>query len=184
MKPREIGVFLFQINAINRWNCCICATLAKIPQRFPAISTALDLIKCKAIAILHRIFANLILKHILIMKKVLLITMPFAMAFGLSAQVSLKDQKIVEARNIEVTDAVVQGNQTGKILDKPRTNEKSHGVTLGSTYYDLQTNSAVQDRLVMNSNGDISAAWTASRENSTTFSDRGTGYAVICLDGF
>ncbi|HAW52935.1 MAG TPA: hypothetical protein DCX54_11505 [Flavobacteriales bacterium] len=110
------------------------------------------------------------------MKKILLAFMTVSFCVSLNAQIKNIDNN-TPAKYVVVTDAVVQGNQTSKTINKPRTSEKNHGVSIGSTYYDLQTNSTVQDRLVMNSNGDISATWTASRENSTTFSDRGTGYA-------
>ncbi len=46
---------------------------------------------------------------------------------------------------------------------------------IGTTTYDLQSNAAVQNRLVMTANG-MSAMWTYSDENSTAASDRGTGY--------
>lgn len=46
---------------------------------------------------------------------------------------------------------------------------------IGTTYYDLQTNNAISDRLVYNRNtGTISAAWTFSGGDPGT--DRGTGY--------
>ncbi|MEQ9064400.1 MAG: T9SS type A sorting domain-containing protein [Vicingaceae bacterium] len=111
------------------------------------------------------------------MKRVLLVMVSCAMAYGLNAQVKVLDNTPIELKNIEITDAVVPNAQQGKVVTKPAGNSKAAGVTVGSTYYDLQSNSAVQDRIVMNSNGDISAAWTASEENSTSFSDRGTGYS-------
>ncbi|MFM9027136.1 MAG: sialidase family protein, partial [Bacteroidota bacterium] len=46
---------------------------------------------------------------------------------------------------------------------------------IGYTGYDLQTNSAVSNRLVRNDDGTMSAVWTFSAQTST-FSDRGTGY--------
>jgi hypothetical protein len=112
------------------------------------------------------------------MKKILLAFMAGALTFGLNAQVRINGDNPITTKPIEVSDAVVQSAQNGKIIEQPRAN-KNHNSSevLGTTYYDLQTNSTVQDRIVMNSNGDISAAWTASEENSTTFSDRGTGYS-------
>ncbi|MFM9051106.1 MAG: T9SS type A sorting domain-containing protein [Bacteroidota bacterium] len=46
---------------------------------------------------------------------------------------------------------------------------------IGYTGYDLQTNSAVSNRLLRNDDGTMSAVWTFSAQTST-FSDRGTGY--------
>ena len=49
-------------------------------------------------------------------------------------------------------------------------------VVIGTTNYDLQTNSAVQPRFILHPNGSISAAWTMSLDGTTAFNDRGTGY--------
>ena len=47
---------------------------------------------------------------------------------------------------------------------------------IGTTTYDLQSNAAVQNRIIVHANGSISAAWTMSQQYNTTYSDRGTGY--------
>ena len=47
---------------------------------------------------------------------------------------------------------------------------------IGTTTYDLQSNGAVQNRIVVHDDGTISAGWTMSQEYNTTYSDRGTGY--------
>ncbi|MGB1294025.1 MAG: T9SS type A sorting domain-containing protein [Flavobacteriales bacterium] len=48
---------------------------------------------------------------------------------------------------------------------------------IGTTTYDLQTNSAVQNRMVLHPGGEISAAWTMSLSTGdASFPDRGTGY--------
>lgn len=50
-------------------------------------------------------------------------------------------------------------------------------VQLGTTYYDLQTNSAVCNRVVRNADGTIGATWTISQTpDHPGFADRGTGY--------
>ncbi|MGD1845962.1 MAG: T9SS type A sorting domain-containing protein [Salibacteraceae bacterium] len=46
--------------------------------------------------------------------------------------------------------------------------------TIGTTTYDLQTNTAIQRRIINYPNGDISVAWTYSNNND--WSTRGTGY--------
>ncbi len=51
------------------------------------------------------------------------------------------------------------------------------GDVLETTTYDLQTNSSVQDRIIMDENGNMTAVWTASQSNASAFSDRGTGYS-------
>lgn len=50
---------------------------------------------------------------------------------------------------------------------------------IGNTFYDLQTNQAISNRLVRNDDGTISAAWTFSPDAIQTpsvFPNRGTGY--------
>lgn len=47
---------------------------------------------------------------------------------------------------------------------------------IGVTTYDLQTNSAVQDRIINHGNGTISAVWTHSQSYDAAAADRGTGY--------
>ena len=53
---------------------------------------------------------------------------------------------------------------------------------IGETYYDLQTNSAIQNRLFVHEDGAISATWIMSTNSQTGFPDRGTGYNYF--DGF
>ena len=45
---------------------------------------------------------------------------------------------------------------------------------IGDTRYDLQTNSAIQRRIINHTNGTVSATWTYSAVNS--WATRGTGY--------
>jgi len=53
---------------------------------------------------------------------------------------------------------------------------------IGETYYDLQTNSAIQNRLFVHEDGTISATWIMSPNTQGGFPDRGTGYNYF--DGF
>lgn len=48
----------------------------------------------------------------------------------------------------------------------------------GTTTYDLQTNSAVCNRLGFTPNGNLVATWTLSKDGTTAFGDRGSGYNV------
>jgi len=45
---------------------------------------------------------------------------------------------------------------------------------IGNTYYDLQTNNTISNRLVNNADGTLSAAWTFSPNNTSGYPDRGT----------
>jgi len=47
---------------------------------------------------------------------------------------------------------------------------------IGTTTYDLQTNAAVQNRILVHDDGTISGVWTISQEYNNSWSDRGTGY--------
>lgn len=47
---------------------------------------------------------------------------------------------------------------------------------IGESTYDLQSNSGNQSRLVLHSNGVVTATWTNSISSNTSFPDRGTGY--------
>ncbi len=47
---------------------------------------------------------------------------------------------------------------------------------IGETYYDLQTNSAIQNRLFVHADRSISATWIMSPDKLANFPNRGTGY--------
>ena len=74
-------------------------------------------------------------------------------------------------------------NQTKIIGSQPNPHAKgiapkTVGVetTIGVTTYDLQSNSALQTRVVNNLDGTISAVWTYSESYDIAAADRGTGY--------
>ena len=58
----------------------------------------------------------------------------------------------------------------------PGRNHRAAITTLGSTTYDLQTNTAIQNRIVRNADGTMAAVWTTSSAGTTAAPDRGTGY--------
>ena len=47
---------------------------------------------------------------------------------------------------------------------------------IGTTFYDLQSNGSVGDRIVVNTDGTIAACWTFAGSYTPTYPDRGTGY--------
>lgn len=73
----------------------------------------------------------------------------------------------VKAGQVSSTNANIGSTST--------TRDITHTI-IGTTYYDLQTNSSVCNRLVNNTDGTIQATWTFSAGNQGV--DRGTGYAV------
>lgn len=69
-------------------------------------------------------------------------------------------------------------NNTPKIVANPqaKTSAQSDAV-VGQTYYDLQTNSSVGNRIVVNADGSIATAWTMeATDPGTTYPNRGSGY--------
>jgi hypothetical protein len=56
---------------------------------------------------------------------------------------------------------------------------------IGTTYYDLQTNSSVCNRIVRNADGTIAATWTIGPTPAhSSFADRGTGYNYRTASGW
>jgi hypothetical protein len=49
-------------------------------------------------------------------------------------------------------------------------------VIIGATYYDLQTNNSIPTRILNNSDGSLSATWTTSNEDNTSWANRGMAY--------
>ncbi len=58
----------------------------------------------------------------------------------------------------------------------PGKNHRATLATIGNTTYDLQTNTAIQNRILRNSDGTMSAVWTTSAAGTLAAPDRGTGY--------
>jgi hypothetical protein len=60
-----------------------------------------------------------------------------------------------------------------------RAADHSAFITLGETYYDLQSNAAMPHRLVKHANGNISATWTTASSDAAGFPGRGAGYNMF-----
>ena len=119
------------------------------------------------------------------MKKTLL-TILLSAPFLLFAQSPVKELKVVGANNVKVEKSSIQSVDLSKVPDQakgsssytPKTKKaKNYTYTvLGETYYDLQTNSSVGRRIVLHSDGTVSAVWTASLDDGTGWPNRGAGY--------
>lgn len=84
--------------------------------------------------------------------------------------------------------ALITGNETNTGLEKsikgPAVNpyttippvQMGVETIIGITTYDLQSNSAVQNRVMNNGDGTVSAVWTYSESYDVAAADRGTGY--------
>lgn len=119
------------------------------------------------------------------MKKVLLLSLGLVMGFSAFAQVRVaKENNTRKATAVKVA----AGNDvyTGSIMDNSakagqsvvanrwENFEEAHVM---STYYDLQSNSQVSNRMYQNAQGDVAVATTMSLEANMVASDRGTGYS-------
>jgi hypothetical protein len=70
---------------------------------------------------------------------------------------------------------------TGGQVTTPNKVKKTAAITsnvIGKTFYDLQSNSSVGDRIVVNADGSIAAVWTMS-DAGDPYTNRGTGYAYF-----
>ena len=124
------------------------------------------------------------------MKKQLLLGFAAFTALALTAQNSKLVNKIpAHLANKAVLKTARQADQfnfsAATATPKPRIVANTHtnktsavtSTVIGHTYYDLQTNSSVADRLVVNRDGSMAAAWTIEYTDATTaYANRGTGY--------
>ncbi|MES2516338.1 MAG: T9SS type A sorting domain-containing protein [Bacteroidota bacterium] len=125
------------------------------------------------------------------MKKQLLITTGILVSGLLSAQVSKKsvDSKIpAHLSNVAIKKSAVDPDvmYTGlpfQIQSKVATAANAartsmyNETVVGKTIYDLQSNSSVGDRIVVNADGTIATCWTIEpTDASGSYANRGTGY--------
>ena len=121
------------------------------------------------------------------MKKVLLLSLGLAMGFGAFAQNRVAKEAVSGKATVS---KVAVGNDiyTGSVLENSAKSTSSvvvnrytnfeEGVAM-ETYYDLQSNGYVSNRMYQKANGDVAVVTTMSREQNLTASDRGTGYNFI-----
>ena len=70
----------------------------------------------------------------------------------------------------------IPGPSINPYTSQPPVQFTNHETIIGITTYDLQSNSAVQNRIMNNGDGTISAVWTYSESFDIAAADRGTGY--------
>lgn len=81
----------------------------------------------------------------------------------------------VQANGLEENKPGYISSTNSNVGNSATTREITHTI-IGTTYYDLQTNSSVCNRLINNVDGTVQATWTFSAGNQAV--DRGTGYAA------
>lgn len=128
------------------------------------------------------------------MKKLLLLTFAVSLCVGASAQ--NKASKAPQLKRVLTNEQLKNSTPIKIEAQDPSsaplnsiTTKQFAGVTpqrvsppsttqIGNTFYDLQTNSAISNRFVINSDGTMSASWTTAptADASKAYADRGTGY--------
>ena len=126
------------------------------------------------------------------MKKVLLLSLGLVMGFSAFAQNRVAKEAVSGKATVS---KVAAGNDiyTGSVLENSAKSTSSvvvnryanfeEGVAM-ETYYDLQSNSHVSNRMYQRANGDVAIVTTMSREQNLTAGDRGTGYNFIAGGDF
>ena len=114
------------------------------------------------------------------MKNLLLFSLIFLMGVGAFSQkegITLKEARKIMKTAIYQTpnDIVVNSGQANKI-NTDATLLDPEETAIGNTYYDLQSNSLLQNRIYRWENGSIGAVWTRGLESPPDFPDRGPGY--------
>ncbi|HEY9018854.1 T9SS type A sorting domain-containing protein, partial [Thiomicrospira sp.] len=110
------------------------------------------------------------------MKKALLFV--FALAFGYAsvAQVSqLKPQAKFNTTVMKTQQPVLDQEPFFQYNDPIVANERAQDIVVGETWYDLQSNSTMAQRMYAYPDGSIGATWTRGM-TPTAYSDRGSGY--------
>ncbi len=130
------------------------------------------------------------------MKKNLLLFLSILICLGATAQVkeytpngfsrakipaSMKNRSIkVPIRSVAIDNGIPGNIQTAPGLPfRAASILTTDEYLVGNSFYDLQTNNSISNRLVLSDDGTISAAWTYSPDNIQTpviFPNRGTGY--------
>ena len=96
----------------------------------------------------------------------------FAFSQSIPAVDKSKLEQTREAVNVQANDVIVDAPV--QELAGPRAFAPNETI-IGETWYDLQTNKSVQNRVYRYNDGTIGAVWTRGIE-ATAFPDRGTGY--------
>ena len=118
------------------------------------------------------------------MKKTITFLAGIIISAGLFAQVNSSQsytKNLLQAVNDKVTMSGEEVLSHLMVNPNPTTSPNAkltsaNEVVIGTTTYDLQSNAAVQNRIVHHDDGTMSAGWTTSQELNASWSDRGTGY--------
>ena len=104
------------------------------------------------------------------MKKILLAV---SALFLVSAVFAQDLMRTTDARNVQMKTKIVSGRETAvpeNVMPMVRAHSSNF---IGTTFYDLQSNGSMSQKMVAHDDGSLSTVWTT---NGTTLSSRGTGY--------
>lgn len=115
------------------------------------------------------------------MKTTLLTFLAIVIGISLSAQkmakISSEKAKITaHATKLPCLAEPDLSNAIFKPSDGPRSAPGVNETVIGSSFYDLQSNANVQNRVYVYPDGKIGATWTMGMTGEPAFNDRGTGY--------
>ena len=113
------------------------------------------------------------------MKKILLSSASIVVAVAALAQQPIKLTKEQNEYKVSVPVQLIEqqvekSTSTQTPLNTNAIQRSATEVQIGESYYDLQTNSSIQRRILNHANSTISATWTFSTD--AAWSNRGTGY--------
>ncbi len=103
------------------------------------------------------------------MKKPILLFAIICFSISAFAQRSYKVVKAEKHMNPELKELQYHGEIEEQVIPKS-------AAVIGTTIYDMQTNSSVARRLEVHGDGSMSATWTMGFESASGYPDRGTGY--------
>ncbi len=115
------------------------------------------------------------------MKKSLLLAATFACIAGVAFSqnpLSGNSRHLLNAKAVKINrfKSVLAEASLSNLENRTPGSTKSTSATVGTSTYQLQSNSSIENRIVHNSDGTIGAVFTFSDDAGSTWPDRGTGY--------
>ncbi len=124
------------------------------------------------------------------MKRVLLLTLFITLGGGLalSSHAQVNRLKLTKAmlQTAPAQRAMYDGSESiGKAKNKKHVDQRYPDTIIGTTFYDLQTNNTLMQRVVADGKGGCKATWTHSQDDSGNgYPDRGAGYNSLDANGW
>ncbi len=114
------------------------------------------------------------------MKNFLLFSFIFLIGYGAYSQkqgITIKEaQKIMKTAIYHAPNDIVVNSNKAQSSNTDVTLVDPAETNIGNTFYDLQSNTLLQNRIYRYDDGSIGAVWTQGSESPPSFPDRGTGY--------